>query len=376
MTLKALGTVNQLALRQHRTVTSKILGDSAKASETNVEMLKSEIAVSKQATDKIVRETYRPGPNVALLKVGPASTPNEEEVRVTKFDRLYSSWSEFSGEVELNRLKTAVAECSTRFDDAIRLVSTKRVEVDDANRLHDETQKRYSHLMMKRDHWDALDASHFVQVTSEEVQGRQRLQSTRESLRKAEDDAGRYQRDYMDAMRQRYHEEQIWQEKWRVAGTFGTWSLIGLNIIIFTGGQYFHIRREKGRLQIIQDLINSKIPSPVVVAGEESEQNPNGVVQARHSGEVATATENGISNQIGAQIPYKEERQVSRNAHHIIQYVQNWLSSTKDSCQKAFNHLNLLSAKKASDEIHWPSAAAGAAVASTGFVIIAIFSRR
>ena len=70
MTLKALGTVNQLALRQHRTVTSKILGDSAKASETNVEMLKSEIAVSKQATDKIVRITYRPGPNVALLKVG------------------------------------------------------------------------------------------------------------------------------------------------------------------------------------------------------------------------------------------------------------------------------------------------------------------
>ena len=376
MTWKGLGTVNQLALRQHRTVTSRCLGDNANVNEAKFEVLTSEIAMRRQASNEFGAGTHRPDPSAALPSVDPVSTPKGGEERVSKFDRLYSSWAEFSGEVELNRLKTAVTECSTRFDDAVRLVSTKRVEVDDADRLHDETQKRYSQLMMKRDQWDAADASYFVQVTSEEVQGRQRLQSTRESLRKAEDDAGRYQRDYMDAMRQRYHEEQMWQEKWRVAGTFGTWTLIGLNSIIFTGGQYFHIRREKDRLQSIEDLINSRIPLLGVVPGDGTVQNPSVVVQSQQSEEGATATENDLSNQIVDPIFYTEEMQVSQKTHHIMQLVQTWLSSTKDSCRKAFNHFDLLSEKKALDEIHWPSAAAGAAVATTGFVLLAFFSRR
>jgi hypothetical protein len=42
-----------------------------------------------------------------------------------------------------------------------------------------------------------------------------------------------------------------------------TWVLIGLNSVVFLGSQFFHQKREVGRLKAIQDLINEKLPASV-----------------------------------------------------------------------------------------------------------------
>jgi hypothetical protein len=328
------------------------------------------------------RET-KPAPASAGPSLLDPATPLLGQEPVTKLHQLYSLWGEYSGDHELNRLKNAVTDCSTRFDDAVRLVSAKRLEVENAQRLHDETQKRYSQLMMKRDQWDAADAALFVEVTSQEVNGRQLLQNARESLRKAEDDSGLYQRDYMDAMRRRYHEEQMWQDKWRVAGTFGTWSLIGLNSIIFMGGQYFHIKREKGRLQAIEDLINSKMPSVAVDAGSVThyENNVDEVVEKAEAVELASTVSESASPTLGdsdqtSTTELSKEIQSSSTPLALVHQIQTCFLSAKIACEKAVNGLDWSSARKATEEIHWPSALAGAAVASTGFFAFAIFSRR
>jgi hypothetical protein len=59
----------------------------------------------------------------------------------------------------------------------------------------------------------------------------------------------------MNRMRRRYHEEQIWQDQWRVLGTYGTWSLIVLNSCVFLGSQYFLRMRENARMKAIEELI-------------------------------------------------------------------------------------------------------------------------
>eukprot|EP00562_Extubocellulus_spinifer_P018890 CAMPEP_0178601730 /NCGR_PEP_ID=MMETSP0697-20121206/34548_1 /TAXON_ID=265572 /ORGANISM="Extubocellulus spinifer, Strain CCMP396" /LENGTH=146 /DNA_ID=CAMNT_0020239817 /DNA_START=1 /DNA_END=439 /DNA_ORIENTATION=- len=54
----------------------------------------------------------------------------------------------------------------------------------------------------------------------------------------------------MDAMRKRYHEEQIWNDRWRVLGVYGTWGLIALNSVLFLG-----VLEGGGEIEADEDLI-------------------------------------------------------------------------------------------------------------------------
>ena len=121
--------------------------------------------------------------------------------------------------------------------------------LEKATTTYDDVNKRHSALLMRRDSWDADDATAFATLTAEEVEARKALAAARAALRRAEEDVSSRQVDYIDAMRRRYHEEQMWQDRWRVLGTYGTWTLIGLNSVIFLGGQFFHYRRETSRLK-------------------------------------------------------------------------------------------------------------------------------
>jgi len=384
MRMQALGTVHRLVLRQRRTFVSKSL-DENEAFANKIELLSSEATPVNLVSTNLANGISAGNPIAAPAVVNRPinSSSQAKSSGVTKWDRLYSSWAELSGEVELSRLKSAVADCSTQFDNAVRLVSAKRIEVDEAHRLHDDAQKNYSKLMMKRDHWDASDAALFIQLTSEEVTCRQQLQNARESLRMAEDGAGRYQRDYMDAMRRRYHEEQMWQDKWRVAGTFGTWSLIGLNTIIFMGGQYFHIRREKGRLEAIEDLINSKFP-PVAVAPIDSGTvkdistgvecpDPEGFVSVSNIDEI-DELKNVDAKSSSTEL--SEDLKELQSSPKVVQKVQVWLSSTKNACAMLVKEIDWSAATKATDEVHWPSAFAGATIATTGFLLAIMLSKK
>ena len=204
------------------------------------------------------------------------------------FGRLTALYNENSGENELSLLKQHVTTASRQFDDAVRTVQTARLALERATSTYDDVNKRHSALLMRRDQWDADDATAFATLTAEEVQARKALAAAREALRKAEDDVSSRQVDYIDAMRRRYHEEQIWQDRWRVLGTYGTWTLIGLNSIIFLGGQVFHYQREATRLKRIEDLIrDSNSPGRV----DDSRREIEAIVDGDKANEAAAVSE-------------------------------------------------------------------------------------
>ena len=207
-------------------------------------------ATTAQAT--VVKASDTATANDTLATDSTASTSSSEQ---SLFDRLTALYNENSGENELSLLKQHVTSASRQFDNSVRTVQTARLALEKATSTYDDVNKRHSTLLMRRDQWDADDATSFATLTAEEVQARKALATAREALRKAEDDVSSRQVDYIDAMRRRYHEEQIWQDRWRVLGTYGTWTLIGLNSVIFLGGQFFHYRREATRLKRIEDLI-------------------------------------------------------------------------------------------------------------------------
>ena len=291
--------------------------DSTKPGKSKVDTSSKNDAAAKAATVGKAPDTA--AANDGLATNSAASVPSSEP---SLFDRLKTLYNESSGENELSLLKQHVTTASRQFDDAVRSVQTARLALEKVTSTYDDVNKRHSALLMRRDQWDADDATSFATLTAEEVQARKALAAAREALRKAEDDVSSRQVDYIDAMRRRYHEEQIWQDRWRVLGTYGTWTLIGLNSIIFLGGQVFHYRREATRLKRIEDLIRDRNAvgsaddsgKDMEVIGDEtkaieaemlSERNEEQAVESNDASVLEVDTKNATDNNTDNQEPTK-----------------------------------------------------------------------
>jgi len=107
-------------------------------------------------------------------------------------------------------------------------------------------------------------AEEFAWLTAEEGRARMERERAKVALREAEEAMRRTQAECMDAVRRRYHEEQVWQDKWRVLETYGTWLLIGLNSAIFLGGQALYSHREDQKLKAIASVINERTEALVM----------------------------------------------------------------------------------------------------------------
>ena len=280
-------------------------------------------------------------------------------------DRLAHTWDEHSGQRELDNLKRSVQQASINFDATVATVASCRTAVEEAQRAHDESQKQHANLMMRRDQWDGADATSFVEYTSREVKTRQALTEARNALRKAEEDSSRCQREYMDVMRQRYHEEQMWQEKWRMLGTFGTWTLIGLNSFVFLGSQFFHQRREVNRLKAIEELIkdNLQVMQDTVSTGQAEQIAIAEAAAASHATTIPAVEPEKKEDVI------EVEQQVV--THQPPKEPVRWLTLIKARDYKSVSTQLGARVQEVAKELHGPSVAVGAAT-SAMLVLLAI----
>lgn len=175
--------------------------------------------------------------------------------------------SETSGEKEISHLKQQVNDISLQFDKVTQKVTSIRDQTVTLQSKYEDLQKEHLQLMMRRDSWSEVDIQRFADITSSEVHTKRELDTSRIQLKQCEDLQEKTKKEYMDAVRKRYHEEQLWQDKWRVISTYGTWILIGINSIVFLGGQMLHQRREGERIRILSNLMDDKLSR--IIASEK-----------------------------------------------------------------------------------------------------------
>lgn len=286
-------------------------------------------------------------------------------------ERLVQTWDEHSGQRELEQLKRSVQQASINFDLTVGDVVACRSNVENAQRAHDEAQKQLASLMMRREQWDGTDAAMFVEFTSKEVKTRQALAEARNSLRKAEEDSSRCQREYMDVMRQRYHEEQMWQEKWRMLGTFGTWTLIGLNSIVFLGSQFFHQRREVKRLKAIEQLIKDNLQTMQdTVSSGQAEQIAIAEAAADSANKAMTANVEALAKQ--SERAKKQEIVSTQPSREPV----DWINLMRNLDFKSVAAELGGSAQETVKGAHGPSVALGAATSAALVVIVMLLTSK
>jgi hypothetical protein len=208
--------------------------------------------------------------------IEPSLTSSFQELENTKqkniLEKLQDLWHERSGTSEILALKESVNEASSEFDQASAKVTFARRHVDDSLRKWERTSGQHLQLLQRRESWDQNDAQEFANLVAREITCRNELEQARESLARAEETLSKKQLEYMNRMRRRYHEEQIWQDQWRVLGTYGTWSLIVLNSCVFLASQYFLRLRENSRMKAIEELIRDNTAA-IVNRNNEFNQN-------------------------------------------------------------------------------------------------------
>jgi hypothetical protein len=176
-------------------------------------------------------------------------------------NRWFQVWLDESGTKEILQLKEKVNASSLKFDEKQRLVVEARSSLDVALKAWEDSQSQHTQLLQVRDKWTPTQAQEFAAVVQTEVQVRNDLQYAKKNLSEQEGQQASTQVEYMNDLRRRYHEEQIWQDKWRIMSTFGTWGLIVLNSIVFLISQYLYRMRETKRIKDTEGLMYQTLTS-------------------------------------------------------------------------------------------------------------------
>jgi sensitive to high expression protein 9, mitochondrial len=96
-----------------------------------------------------------------------------------------------------------------------------------------ETQRELTNLLNRKTTWSPRDLSRFTTLYPSDHENEQRVQRTQSELSSRERESEESSAELGRLILSRYHEEQIWSDKIRRASTWGTFALMGVNVLLF-----------------------------------------------------------------------------------------------------------------------------------------------
>lgn len=154
-------------------------------------------------------------------------------------------------EEDLKDAKQQVKDCKLRYGDAIQLRLTSQREINE--------------LLTRKHNWSTQDLERFTDLYRNDHTNELREKEAAENLNEAELKVDAIQLKLTQLILTRYHEEQIWSDKIRRALTWGTWVIMGVNLLLFVIATFFVEPWKRKRLV---DAFEAKVKQ--TMAGVES----------------------------------------------------------------------------------------------------------
>ncbi|KAJ4285931.1 sensitivity to high expression protein she9 [Collariella sp. IMI 366227] len=95
------------------------------------------------------------------------------------------------------------------------------------------TQREVTTLLARKDTWNPLDLERFTTLYRADHELEAQVAEAASELTEAETTESKLSGELNQGILKRYHEEQIWSDRIRRQSTWGTWGLMGVNIILF-----------------------------------------------------------------------------------------------------------------------------------------------
>jgi sensitive to high expression protein 9 len=131
-----------------------------------------------------------------------------------------------------DRLERQLADAQSRLRDA-------RASYKSLVSHRAATQREVNTLLARKDAWSPPDVERFTALYRSEHELESRVADATRELTEAEAEELRVGTALTTGILRRYHEEQVWSDRIRRASTWGTWGLMGVNVLLFIGLQVF-----------------------------------------------------------------------------------------------------------------------------------------
>ncbi len=174
--------------------------------------------------------------------------PSHTESRRTDLSKRFSHLMDnvqsniFTASQRINDLTgySGIEALKKSIENQEELVSTTRQAVKAARAAYttavatrSDTQREVNDLLQRKHNWSPSDLERFTSLYRSDHANEQAEQRAHDELAHREKAAEEASNALAKSILARYHEEQIWSDKIRQMSTWGTWGLMGVNILLF-----------------------------------------------------------------------------------------------------------------------------------------------
>ncbi|KAL8850017.1 MAG: hypothetical protein Q9221_005034 [Calogaya cf. arnoldii] len=185
----------------------------------------------------------------------------------------------------IESLKASIAAQESRLQAARDALVSARTAYSAAIKQRSTSQREVNELLQRKHMWSPADLERFTELYRSDHANELNENKAHETLVKAEKDAEEAGAKLSESILARYHEEQIWSDKIRRMSTWGTWGLMGVNVLLFLvfqiGVEPWRRRRlVKGFEEKVQEALERERDVKVAYAavrdnGQEAEESLN-----------------------------------------------------------------------------------------------------
>ncbi|EPE37101.1 hypothetical protein GLAREA_09264 [Glarea lozoyensis ATCC 20868] len=214
--------------------------------------------------------------------------------------------NDLTGYSGIEALKVQITELEKRVQDAQELVRNSRNAYKTTVADRAATQREVTGLLARKDTWNPADLERFTTLYRMDHSNEQAVQDAATKLADAEREAEHAASRLSSSILSRYHEEQIWSDKIRRMSTWGTWGLMGVNVLLFLVFQFgFEPWRRKRLVRGFEEKVLEALEKEKILARHFNTENPaianEEVVNEAVASAIEPAVEEDLASTIGSE---------------------------------------------------------------------------
>ncbi|KAI0861924.1 Mdm33 family-domain-containing protein [Xylaria cubensis] len=180
--------------------------------------------------------------------------------------------NDLTGYSSIESLKSQISTLESDLHAAQSHLTATRIAYKTAVSDRASTQREVTTLLARQKTWTPVDFERFTTLYRQDYELEASVGARAVELEQAEREAERLGRDLGAGILARYHEEQIWSDKIRRMSTWGTWGLMGVNVLLFL---LFQFGAEPWRRQRLVRGFEEKVREAIAeerIAREEAQR--------------------------------------------------------------------------------------------------------
>lgn len=141
--------------------------------------------------------------------------------------------NDVTGYSSIQKLRDTIEALEKELAITKKMVIEYKLKYNDAIQARSESQREVNELLQRKSMWSPNDLDRFTQLYKDDALNSQKEQHSKQELSLLEKKEEELSTKLYRAILTRYHEEQIWSDKIRRTSTWGTFLLMGVNILFF-----------------------------------------------------------------------------------------------------------------------------------------------